>query len=477
MLRRPAAKGAAKAAPKVKAAAKGAAKRAAAPALRRPAARVRDLRSSEDKFRAGEEVQIGSLPLDAFKKGDWVASSDSLYYGGDCVWAGKIGRAVLEDGIAELEVVLTGTESETLLQAATSRAPGSVTRIHCCKADCDKKRENPDLIHCNKIYLVDTSVEAGWEKNLEVADEAAELRRRQEAWNKQKEDEEKPKKPRSSSSEKDKKKKKKKKKKDKEDSESGGKEKKKKRKYGGRTLAKKDVALIFEGTGMDPDPGIRKKLGKKLKRQLKKNKSVSSGSSGDSSTSSGLDEEVLDDRSKLHKIAALAPGVLTAASLKNMKLYVTQASGSQWSADEDSLPALMVAYTRQHLAHRGSGGLLREAVSLSHIGDLIIQGRIAEAVDCLSQRLKCVELMLAGHPYAVAQKVEIMPGMEPLISSRTEMQLAQKEAKMDYAVKVPAYTPERPKGQAKGKDKGKKGDKGKGKAKDEGRKGGGDKNS
>ena len=109
---------------------------------------------------------------------------------------------------------------------------------------------------------------------------------------------------------------------------------------GGRSVAKKDLKDLYGGTGLDPEPKMRRRLRKKLKKKLKKAKSTSSASSGTSTSSSTeeVGEEILEDRSKVQRIAEIAPGVLTATSVQNIKNYVLQTSGSTWGADVDSIP-------------------------------------------------------------------------------------------------------------------------------------------
>jgi flagellar biosynthesis/type III secretory pathway protein FliH len=65
-----------------------------------------------------------------------------------------------------------------------------------------------------------------------------------------------------------------------------------------------------------------------------------------------------------------------------------------------------------------------------------------------------------------SQKLELVPPGEVSMGSRQEVQVAQKEARLDQAVKGSSYSSEkgRPKGREKGKEKGK--EKGRGKGKD-----------
>ena len=125
-----------------------------------------------------------------------------------------------------------------------------------------------------------------------------------------------------------------------------------------------------------------------------------------------------------------------------------------------------------HLASKGSGGILREVMTLAFVGDVLLQGRAAEALDGVSQRLKSLELVLGGQTWSTAQKVEVAPSLEATISSRAELQVALKESKLDSQARsggMSSWEKGRSKGKTKDKDKGKN-EKGKGKSKEEPRK-------
>jgi hypothetical protein len=131
----------------------------------------------------------------------------------------------------------------------------------------------------------------------------------------------------------------------------------------------------------------------------------------------------------------------------------------------------MGQYARQHLAHRTSGGILREVMSLSFVGDLLLQGRAAEALDGVAQRLKGLELLISGQPWATAQRVEITPPLEAAISSRTEIQVAMRESKLDSQARGGQSSWEKGRGKSKSKDKDKgKGEKGKSKGREDAKK-------
>ena len=116
---------------------------------------------------------------------------------------------------------------------------------------------------------------------------------------------------------------------------------------------------------------------------------------------------------------------------------------------------------------RLSPGMQREFTTLCHSGDLLLQGRLAEGLDTIIQRLKALELMGQGTSWQTAQKLELAPAAEATMSSRQECQLARKEARLDAEVKGGLNPGQQEKGKGKGKEKGQKGkEKGKGKTKD-----------
>lgn len=102
----------------------------------------------------------------------------------------------------------------------------------------------------------------------------------------------------------------------------------------------------------------------------------------------------------MHRIASMAPGLLSASAIDTMRTYLVQVTGSGWAdGDSETLPPLLSLYHRTYLATRLSGGIGREFGTLSYIGDLLLQARPAEALDALIQRLKALELTAGGTPW------------------------------------------------------------------------------
>lgn len=441
---------------------------AAKAGLRRPAAAVgAGHKSPQERWERGEEVKSKEYSPGLVGSGDWFKSVHAVYFEKECEIAGHIQRVILDRDQVEFSTLLTGTSTEEVLRVATGLQP-PVFRVHVCGPTCDQKRSNQDLIHLISFKKVPPPGERKWEENLKDTDENPELRRRQEEWVAQQKAAEGDQRDSSHSRASSKKKKKKRSK------EKKARKKAQQGRIGGKTVAKKKLVDLYSGTGLDPDPKVRRKLQRQMRKRLKRGQgSTSTSSSTSSGTSEGKeDDELLEDRSKIQKLADHGPGLLAAAVIRNMKPFVVQTTGGTWDLDMDSLPPIMSQYARCYLSPRSSGGLLREAYTLAHIGDLLLMARPAEALDALGQRLKSLELMIGGQHWSTAQRVEVVPPMEATMSSRAELQLAQKEANLDSRIKGTGSQWEKGKGKTKTKEreKGKEKGKGSGKQKDEGKK-------
>eukprot|EP00435_Cladocopium_sp_Y103_P044196 s698_g12.t1 len=343
-------------------------------------------------------------------------------------------------------------------------------------ARCPQLRVGPDLVHIKKLKKIRTEDVKSWESNLLEEIETANLRREEENWRKREEEKKQKAKEKSSSSTASRKKKKKrdrkKKKKKKEREEKGAEEAPAGSKEKKKRPARKSLDQLFQGTGLDPDAAVRRRLARRVRKALKRNASTSSSMSSSSSgeSSGGLGDEgheLLQDRSKVHRIAVLAPGMLAAQSVGSMRPFLNHLQGVVWTEDDAGLPPLVSAYHRSFLVGKLTGGVLREATTIAWVSDLLLQGRAAEAVDCLLQRLKSIELTAGGTPWGTSQKLELVPPPEASMGSRSEIQIARREARLDQEVKGAGgnFSGDRNKG--KGKEKGGKGkEKGKAKAKE-----------
>ena len=505
MIRRPAAKGAAKArakaAPKAKGApkAKAAAKAAVRGILRRPAAaqgrRPRNQLSPEERekrFQEGKEVEAHQLRSEVFTKGLWLVAAKANYLGQEIGIAGKVLKEEIEGGERELYLEITGTNGEEALKHASALSP-PIFRWHLCGPHCDQRRSNPDLCHVETIQRVQEGQPKTWEENLMIERPMEALRADHEEWKKKEKEKGDTKKKESSTSEESRKKKKKKKKKKKEKEKKRKheeedpperREKKKKRpkedsedtveerlpRGGAKEHAQKTQLALFSGTGMDPRPKVRRRIRKKTSKALKNTKEVSTSSDSGSGSSSSEDvaENILVDKSKIHRISQLSPGLLASTTIDEMKPHLSQAVGNIWGPDDKGLPPLLTQYQRSFMVGKLSGGVAREFHTLCHLGDLLCLGKAAQAMDTIVQRMKSIELTARGNPWQSSQLLELIPSQDPQLSSRQEHQQAKKEYKADQDVRGP-YNPGGSKGDGKNKTKTK--DKGKGGGKNKGKDG------
>lgn len=317
--------------------------------LRRPAAqpdakrRARrggaEAEGPQERYQRGDSVVGVEVAPGGFSRGDWLVAEEGIYFQKKVQAAGKVEREEIEGGEREVVVSLTGTSSEELLRFATAHRP-CLVRWHLCTTECDQLRENPNLLHIRKLKKVAATSPKTWENNLIEEGDTPALREEEEQWRREKEAEEKKRKKRSTSSSRSRSRRKKKKKKKKEVRVGQGEGTAPVRmKLGGKTTAKKSLEALFLGTGLDPDPKNRKRLLRKVKQKLKKAKDSSSSSSSTSSEdSSEVQEGLLQDRSKVHRIASMAPGVLAAQGIGNMQQYLVRVTGSGWEEGGSQLP-------------------------------------------------------------------------------------------------------------------------------------------
>ena len=457
--------------------------------LRRPAARLRQLplaaaegeaeeeeeasegfhEEAKKEYQAGKVVLGHHLQPGVLCRGDWIVADEAIYFQKKVALAGRVVKEEIEGGEREVTLELTGTQSEELLKFGTSAKP-SYLRIHLCRAGCNQLRENPDLAHVRKLKKISSEEGRTWEINLIENAETGLLQQEEAEWRRREEGKkEKAEKRSSSSSTSHKKKKRRKKKKEKKEKKKRGEEESPVRsRVGGRTVAKKTLEALYKGTGLDPSVKRRRKLNRKVRKALKKCKeSASSSSPSSSGTSSEMEgDDLLEDRSKIHRISTLGPGLLAAQSINGMKQYLTQVTGTGWESESQSLPPLLCLYHRTYLASKLSGGVAREMATLAWVGDLLLQARPAEALDGVLQRMKSIEMTANGTAWSTSQKLELVPATEVAIGSRQEFQIAKREARLDMETKGGGGQSS-DKGKTKGKEKGVKGkDRGKGKSKE-----------
>ena len=262
---------------------------------------------AKEKYKRGELVEVQQIAPGGFLKGDWLLITEGVYYQQQISLAAQVEKEELEAGERELKCLLTGTKSEDLLRFGTSQKPCHI-RLHLCQASCPQLRENPDLIHVRKLRKIRAEDPKSWEGNLMEETENAVLQAEEAEWKRREDEKNKKEEKRSSSaSSKRKKKKKKKKQKKKSREEKGDQGSPERTRIGGKTNARKTLQALYSGTGLDPKSSHRKKLARKVRKSLRKNRDSTSSTSSSSSGSS-IDQDtdmLLEDRSKVHRIATL----------------------------------------------------------------------------------------------------------------------------------------------------------------------------
>ncbi|CAK9008995.1 Uncharacterized protein SCF082_LOCUS10105, partial [Durusdinium trenchii] len=426
------------------------------------------------RWTAGEEIKVSEIPIEHVGVGTMIEVTDGSYFGSPCKAAGQLQSIDVQLDAVHFRLKLTGTTNEELLKHQTG-SPSQLVRVHRCPSDCAADRMGEDLLHAFKMRKLGLAhPEEGWARNLVVVaadDELGALRSRGEALapvdpgregvvekkdDKAKKAERSPSKRRKK--DKDKKKSKRSKKKKKESGRSvstegrgrkKAKEEEAKKRRRSSTSSSRSVQLtgkypraastksydaLYSGTGLDKKERIRRRVLKKAKRAArKKTKEKSSDGSDSSSDQSGSDLE------------AEAEDTLFEGETKVQRI-----------AQRGSLEPIALMYMRQHLVKKANGPALREILTLSIAVDQLLNSRPARALDTLLQRLKSVEAGLNGAHWSVAQKLEVGPTENLMLTAQEELSSAQKEAYTDARTKMLAGLSEgRPKGYAKGSSKSK----------------------
>ena len=302
----------------------------------------------------------------------------------------------------ELEIKVQGTSEESLLKWATGHK-GQKLRLHLCGDRCPERLEAEDLVHATLIQKR-AGEDDPWMVNLiEEVPGPEVLRAEPLLVGERGEDESKGSGAKKSVPGEKAEKKKKKRKRSEARDESPEKGRERVDLKGG---ARKELKEVFGGTGLDPDPRYRRRFAIKAQKKIKKKKkdSYSSGSSGSEESSTSDSVEVFEDQQKVRRLSRRAPGVLAAQAMREMQSSLLTATGGIWQQDQAAIQPLACQYYRQSLAGPG-----REGLTLCWAIDLALQGRMAECVDALVQRLKSVEMVLQGSAWQIAQRLEVLP--------------------------------------------------------------------
>ena len=464
---------AAKVRARAKAAPKAAPKRAPrAPRLRpgvrrRPAAAVGGGKVEVKLRELGVEALLKTGPLEV--KG--------RYWEAEILLAGSPVSVEQADGEIYVILQVTGTKSENLLRYLSGTTTKRI-KLHLCKDPCGALVWSDDLVHL--VEACQGGAAEDWVENAkEVRDPAfpkdedqlAALREeaRQEGLELGRREADRA---RSRSPAR-----KKEKKKDKDEEARRSKNIKEM-----KARPRKAVEALFGATGLDPDPEVRtrfmrkgRKAAEKKKKKKKKDKGGSSSSSGRSKVSScsgsgeeaEMDTETLfGEQSAAKKISKRAPGVLAAAWLKEAQDYLLTSQGMVWSTHQQEVQPLAVQYFRSQMSGVLKGPVAREYHTLVYAVDLALQGRAAEMMDLLIQRLKSLSSTQSGVHYSISQKMELLPVDKNLPAALEETQAAaeawKKEERVYKAAKgggswTGSQGSEQPKGKGKNDKGGKKG--------------------
>ena len=396
------------------------------PKIRRPAAALPApaRRPARAPRRREEEAWLKAKDcrLEDFPAGQTVVV-EGEYWEGAADLCGEVVGGVIEGEQRYLKLRGTGTHSENILKYL-SGVSSRLCEVHLCGDPCGARVWRDGLVHANKIKRIEGGREA-WMDNLQAApketleeeeDVNEELRKEAEKARLELMRREKA-----------------------EDAPGKGAEgKRKKKKKSGKRLkasdGKKAVATVFSGTGLDPDPGVRKlaiKAAKKVRKKGKKKRrrSSSSATSSSATSSSASSEEVMGteifqgQRENL-KLWKKVPGALSLSTIVEAQQSLLTRQGIQPDVSTAELPALMVQYYRSSLQPTMSPALSRESHHWASLIDLLVQGDVARACDLACQRLKALESYSRGVTLEIARQLELIPAERPSLASQTETQQA-----------------------------------------------------
>ena len=383
------------------------------------------------------------------------------YWDNDAEVIGEMKSLAVGDDGTMLTVKAHGTTSEELLRLLSGRA-SKVLQVHLCDEPCSHLVWKEGLIHAQRLKRCQFE-DHPWSRNAEVSvreaerDEMEVLRKEAAERGKgvgaglgapgaaaEEAAREAPKEEKEASS----KKKKKKKKKAKE-----------------RMTPVKSLEAIFGTTGLDPKEEVRRKLRRKAKhlsRKARSRKSSSNSSSSDSSSGSstmeeGPTEELFSPVSAPQRIWRRFPGVLTSTMiLEAQRVMLLQLGAGLHEAETRSLRPIVSQYCRQHLMASMAPPVAREALHWSAVLDLILEGRVASAMDVMTQRLKSLEGLSKSMRPDLLRQLELLPLDRGGLATSSEVQMAGQAA--NHEAKVLQKSTTRPwEERQKGKEKGEKG--------------------
>eukprot|EP00438_Fugacium_kawagutii_P003400 Skav225504 [mRNA] locus=scaffold1721:191894:193318:- [translate_table: standard] len=370
--------------------------------------------------------------------------------------AGRVMKVDMTPEGCYLQVQVLGTKSEDLLRAA-SGLPGRRMRWHLCGRDCRGLPHEEDVVHLQALKSLGVEREP-WMSNLQGGE--GEGQEGDDEMRALREDQERLRDPGPGPAAKVP-----------VEKASSAKEKKKKKKKALKIQGTKELVQVFQDTGLDPNPKVRKKFRKKASKLARKSSKGDSGSSSSSSSESSAtsvgDPSLFGAAGGVQLVGRRSPGTLLAAAEEEAAESLLTSEGGIWDPSTGPLAPIFTRYYRAQLQTRMAPAMAREALTLSVALDLGLRGRIAELLDLLGQRLKALELQAQGTHYTVAQQSELVPKEAAAMTSQVEMQQAAKRAREEGKVRLEAARPygsrQKPPGKGEEPPKGGKSKGGKGK--------------
>ena len=419
----------------------------------RPRPAMRDL--DDVDWEKASEVNIREL-------NSWPAVYiQGLYWDNNAEVIGEVKSLEIGDEGTLLSFKAHGTTSEEILRVLSGKA-SKLLQVHLCDDPCSHLTWKEGLIHAQRLKRCNYE-DYPWSRNAEVSvreaerDEMAVIRR--EAAERGKGIGAGLKAPGTTAEEADRE--------SPEDKKevAAKKKKKKKKKAKERMTPVKSLEALFATTGLDPKEDVRRKLRKKAKRLGRRARSrksstgssSSSSSSGSSTEEDGQYEELFTPLSAPQRIWRKYPGVLTATMLvEAQKVMMLQLGAGLREAEGRNIRPLVTQYCRQHLMASMAAPVAREALHWSAVLDLLLEGRVASAMDVMTQRLKSLEGLSKSMRPDLLRQLELLPLDRGGLASSTEVHMAGQAA--HHEAKVLHKSMNRPwEERSKGKDKGEKG--------------------
>ena len=402
--------------------------------------------AGEPGVAGGRRLMLNDLDMASLSRLGHILVKQGKYYHREVNVVGKVEGVRVQDGQIFLDLEASGTEDEGLLRSITGKQ-GRRISVHVCPPDCGSLVTDEFLIHGREYEAVDPKAKPWYTNLVQVvavpgpdADELAEMReeadkrralaegRADRSPNAKKRREEKVAKKKQIAEER----KEKKRREPSAESED-------------LVAGQKDLAGLFGGTALDPDPKSRKRIlkrARRLGRGGKKKKKSSSDTAASSTSSSGSSSVALasgglfNSERRMKSIWKRYPGALAASAVMDARELLMTSSGTLHDVDCKQLPPITTQFVRQHLGGTMSPPMLQEALTLSTCLDTLLQGRAASTCDIIAQRLKALENVAQGHHWSIGRQLELVRSEPAGLTNETEGWDAARRAREEAKLKV-----------------------------------------